>query len=55
MALTKAHSWMIAGTAVNAADFGTVGDGVADDYAALQAAIDAVPTNGTLYIPFGAS
>lgn len=53
MALTKAHSRMIAGTAINAADFGTVGDGVADDYAALQAAIDAVPTNGTLYIPFG--
>lgn len=38
---------------VNAADFGVVGDGLADDTAALNAAIAATPTDGRLIIPTG--
>ncbi|UPL13005.1 glycoside hydrolase family 55 protein [Microbacterium galbinum] len=38
---------------VNAADFGVVGDGVANDTAALNAAIAATPTGGRLIIPAG--
>jgi hypothetical protein len=34
-------------------DYGAVGDGVADDRAAIQRAIDATPVGGTLYFPAG--
>jgi hypothetical protein len=39
------------GTNVRA--FGAVGDGVADDYAAIQAAITACPAGGTVHLPAG--
>jgi hypothetical protein len=38
---------------LNAKDFGAVGDGVADDTAALQAAINAAIVGKKLFIPFG--
>jgi hypothetical protein len=44
MALTKAHFRMIDGSPVNVRDFGAVGDGVTDDTAAIQAAIDYAST-----------
>ncbi|CAB4164179.1 Pectate lyase superfamily protein [uncultured Caudovirales phage] len=39
---------------VSVKDFGAVGDGVTDDTAAIQAAIDSFPANGgTIYLPIG--
>jgi hypothetical protein len=41
-------------TAINPLRYGAVGDGVADDTAAIQAAVDAIPAaGGTLYLPAG--
>lgn len=46
---------MITGAEVNVLDYGVVGDGVANDTAAIQAAIAAIKTagGGTLYFPAG--
>ena len=59
MALTKVHNRLIDGARINVKDFGAVGDGVADDTAAIQAAIDYLDTGsdtvsgGTVFIPRG--
>jgi parallel beta-helix repeat protein len=50
MALTKATNRMTTGAAANVLDFGAIGDGVADDTAAIQAALDA---SKYVYIPIG--
>lgn len=36
---------------VNVLDYGATGDGLTDDYAAIQAAINATPTRGVLFFP----
>lgn len=52
MSLTKVTYSMIDGTSVNVKDFGAVCDGVADDTAAVQAAIDhAIANDQDVYVP----
>jgi len=53
MALTKATYSMIDGAPVNVLDFGATGDGVTDDTAAIQAAINSLPAGGVVYFPLG--
>lgn len=54
MSLTKTTYSMINGASVNVVDFGAIGDGIADDTAAIQAAIDDVaPTGGQIVLPSG--
>ena len=38
---------------LNVKDYGAIGDGSADDTAAIQAAIDSAPTGGSVYLPAG--
>lgn len=52
MALTKVTYSMIDGQIVNVLDFGAIGDGVTDDSAAIQAAVDA-GAGSTVYFPEG--
>lgn len=55
MALTKVSFSMTDGAFVNVQDFGAVGDGVANDTPAIQAAINYAQSNGsrTVYFPAG--
>lgn len=52
MSLTKAHNRMIEGSKFNVKDFGAIGDGVTDDTAAIQLAINAA-ANSALIFPSG--
>jgi hypothetical protein len=54
MSLTKVTYSMIAGEAINVLDFGAVGDGVANDTAAIQAAHDYSVANGFFHVVFPA-
>jgi polygalacturonase len=53
MALTKVTYSMIDGAAINVFDYGATGDGVTNDTAAIQAAIEAAPSGGVIYFPPG--
>jgi ribosomal protein L21E len=59
MALTKASYSMITGAVINVLDYGAIGNGVADDTSAIQAAITAAHIGGqtagnkTVYMPAG--
>lgn len=53
MTLTKATYSMIDGAVYNVRDYGAVGDGVADDTAAIQATIDAANNLGSVFFPDG--
>jgi hypothetical protein len=53
MALTKVTYSMIDGAAVNVLDYGAVGDDATSNTAAIQAALNALTSGGTLYVPEG--
>jgi len=53
MSLTKVSYAMVTGAPVNVLDFGAVGDGVANDTIAIQAAIDSISDDGVLVVPPG--
>lgn len=56
MALTKVRTRMISGARISVTDFGAVGDAIADDTGAFQAAIDYCQITGiTLRIPVAAN
>lgn len=54
MSLTKVSYSMISGSPLNVLDYGAIGNGIADDTAALQLAVNAAMSqNKRLYIPKG--
>jgi hypothetical protein len=52
MALTKVHNRMIANSEIDVRDYGAVGDGVTDDTAAIQSALNDA-TGNVVFIPSG--
>lgn len=54
MSLTKVSYSMITGAPISVFDFGAIGDGVANDTGAIQAAINSIASvGGTVYFPTG--
>ena len=53
MALTKVTYSMIDGAVVNVLDYGAVGDDATSNTAAIQAALNALTSGGTMYVPEG--
>lgn len=53
MSLTKASYSMITGAVINVLDYGAVGNGIANDTAAIQAAIDAAQGTQQVFFPAG--
>lgn len=53
MSLTKVSFSLVDGAPINVLDFGAVGDGVSDDTAAIQAAINSITVSGCVYFPAG--
>lgn len=53
MGLTKVTYSMIDGAEVNVFDFGAIADGINDDTAAIQSAIDSLTMGGSVYFPSG--
>jgi len=53
MSLTKASYSMITGAVINVLDYGAIGNGIADDTAAITAAVTAASAGSTVYFPVG--
>jgi len=53
MSLTKITNSMVFGAVTNVFDYGATGNGTTDDYAAIQAAIDATSAGGKVVFPPG--
>jgi hypothetical protein len=53
MSLTKVSYSMISGAYINVLDYGAVGNGVADDTVAIQAAVNAAVGNQLVFFPAG--
>jgi len=53
MALTKTQTNLTHNLGVSALDYGAKGDGTTDDTTAIQNAVNALPSGGTLYLPRG--